>query len=113
MNIVTELKDIAELVKKMGDIDLYRKIVELEGQVIELTRSNRELIESNEALQESLKMKDNLKFKEPFYYAENDMVPYCPKCWEDDNIAIHMVAYNKSYSYRTYVCPKCKTPIGG
>ena len=45
MSIINRIKDIADLIKKLNDIELYRKIVELEGDIIELTRINRDLEE--------------------------------------------------------------------
>jgi hypothetical protein len=41
MDIVGNVKEIADLAKKYNDVEFYRKIVHLEGEVIELTRQNR------------------------------------------------------------------------
>ena len=34
MSIIANAKEITELVKKLDDIELYRKIMELEGEII-------------------------------------------------------------------------------
>ena len=53
MSIIDNAKEIALLVKKLGDIDLYRKIVELEGEIIELTREKRQVEERLADIQRS------------------------------------------------------------
>lgn len=45
MSVIDNIKEIAGLIKKVGDIELYRKIIELEGELIELTREKRNLEE--------------------------------------------------------------------
>lgn len=41
MGPLENIKEVADLIKKAGDIELYRKIAESEGEVIELTYANR------------------------------------------------------------------------
>ena len=108
MSIVSNAKEIADLVKKLGDIELYRKIVELEGEIIELTRQNHSLEIRVQELTKTLTISQSLTFKEPFYYSEDSHVPFCPKCWEGDKIAIHL--FNKGiYENETqYECTHCK-----
>ena len=36
MSIIDNVKEIANLVQKLGDMELNRKIVELEGEIIEI-----------------------------------------------------------------------------
>ncbi len=43
MGITDNAEEIADLIKKVGDIELYRKIVELEGEIVDLTRQKRSL----------------------------------------------------------------------
>ncbi|HET9181109.1 MAG TPA: hypothetical protein VFP59_03170 [Candidatus Angelobacter sp.] len=41
MGVVDNVKEVADIVQKMGNIELYRKIVHLEGAVMDLTRELR------------------------------------------------------------------------
>jgi len=107
MTIIANAKEIAELVKKLGDVELYRKIVELEGEIIELTRENHSLEIRVQDLTSTLTVAEQLAFKEPFYYAEGDLVPFCSQCWETDKIAVHVVSIFKGSDSR-WDCPKCK-----
>jgi hypothetical protein len=102
------VKEVADLVKKVGDIDLYRKIVALEGEILDLTREKRQLEDQLEAAERTLKLKENLAFKEPFYYLEGDKTPYCPGCWEDKRSAVHL-KHIGDYEYTIdWQCTVCK-----
>jgi len=90
MSIIDNVKEIAVLVKKLGDIELYRRIVELEGEVIELTQEKREFEEKIQTVEKKLAFSKKMTFRAPFWYAEGDNIPYCPRCWESDRIAIHL-----------------------
>lgn len=52
-----------------------------------------------------------LKFIPPFYYTDSDPVPYCPTCWETDQIRIHFPPPLHSGRDSRYICPKCKNNI--
>jgi hypothetical protein len=108
MSIVSNAKEIADIVKKLGDIELYRKIVELEGEIIELTRANHSLEVRVQELTSTLAVSQNLTFKEPFYYAEGDPVPFCPKCWEGERKAIHLVNGGSFEGETKFECVPCK-----
>ena len=108
MGIVSNAKEVADLVKKLGDIELYRKIVELESEIIELTRENHSLETRVQELTATLTVSQSLKFKEPFYYSEDNPVPFCPKCWEGDKTAIHLFNRGSSDGETHFECPHCK-----
>ena len=61
MDIVGNVKEIADLAKKYNDIEFYRKIVHLEGEVIELTRENRQAEQKIEELQTQLALKIKIR----------------------------------------------------
>jgi hypothetical protein len=106
LSIIDNAKEIADLIKKAGDIDLYKKIVELEGEIIELTRLIRELEEQNTELKQTLKMANTMIFKAPFYFSGEDPQPYCPRCWEADCKAIHLTGPDGMDE--SYECPECE-----
>src|SRR5262249_45681409 len=99
---------VADIVKKAGDIDLYRRICSLEGEVIDLTRANRHLERENEALKAKLAQRENLTFREPFFYAANDPVPFCPRCWESDQKAVHLQGPTEVAAGKRFNCAACK-----
>jgi hypothetical protein len=85
MDIIGNVKEIADLEKKYNDMEFYRKIVEREGEVIELTRLNRQAEQDIEVLKRQLALKKKMAFKQPFYYQDEDKVPFCPRCFEKGN----------------------------
>lgn len=107
MGILDSAKEIADLVKKIGDIELYRKIVELEGQLIELTHEKREFEERCDRLEKQLAFSKTLTFKAPVYYAEGDSTPYCPICWEKDAKALHLEGPTRDDGDTFYRCHVC------
>jgi hypothetical protein len=109
MSIINNAKEIAELVKKLGDIELYRRIVELEGEIIELTRAKREAELQAEHLQETLKTQEQMRFMKPFYYMGKDPVPFCPQCWEAQKIAVHLQGPTNVAAGPRYDCRNCKS----
>ena len=48
-----------------------------------------------------------LRFKEPFWYADGDAVPYCSRCWEAHQLQIHLAYAGHMMSGHRYDCPHC------
>jgi len=108
MGVIENMKEVADLVKKVGDIDLNRKLVNLEGEVLDLTRDKRRLESKVEELEGILRLRKSLTFSEPFYAAERDEVPYCPSCWESKDKAVHLVVAFNTTTEGRWDCPSCK-----
>ena len=107
MGVLDEMKEIGDLIKKAGDIDLYRRIVKLEGEVIDLTRDKRRADEKIEELERNLNMQKELVFRKPFFYLGGDPAPFCPGCWDAKKKAIHLVNRHVSGFGMQMVCPVC------
>lgn len=110
MSIISNAKEIAELVEKIGDIDLYRKILKLEDEITVLTREKRALEEKIEQLKSSLELSKHMTFIAPAYFAEGNSTPFCPKCWEVDKMAVHLIQGARSTG-TYYSCPKCRQHV--
>jgi hypothetical protein len=108
MGIVDEIKDIADLVKKAGDIDLYRRIVNLEGEVIDLTRGKRRAEEKIEELERALKFNKELVLKDGLYWMPNDSTPFCTGCWDAKKLAVRLKQLVMSIDGNRFQCPNCK-----
>jgi hypothetical protein len=110
MGVVENMKDVADLVKKFNDIELNRRILNLENEVLDLARAKRRGEEKIEELERTLKFKAALEFKEPFYWLDGDTVPFCPNCWEKSHQPIHVVNLWTEHGQTRHECPSCKTP---
>ena len=77
MSVVNGAKEIAELVKKYNDVPFYQKIVELQGQVVELATERLELFTQNQELKGKLELRAKTVFKNPYYFQDGDEIPLC------------------------------------
>lgn len=87
MSIISNAKEIADLVKKIGNVELYRRIIDLEGEIIELSGQNHSLKEQVSALEQKLKLRAQLKFSDSMYWlADGDAKdgPFCQRCYDVD-----------------------------
>jgi hypothetical protein len=108
MGVVDNVKDIADLVKKIGDIELYKKILALEMDVMELTRDKARADGKIEDLERALKFKSDLQFRDPYYWIEGDPTPFCPACWDSKRVAARVVRIKQPFKYDKVQCPSCK-----
>jgi len=107
MGVIENMKEVAELVKQIGDLELNRKIVNLEGEVHELKRANMRLETELHYAQRLLKLRQEMTFTEPFYYADGDSVPHCPAYWNAKDIAVHVVFVANREDEMHWHCPNC------
>lgn len=108
MGIIDTVKDVAILVQKADNIDLVKHVLALQTQAQEMLDENRALKGRVVGLEKLLTFAKTLKFQAPFYFAENDDIPICSRCWEVNQKAVHVVGiYNNSDEDR-WDCPECK-----
>jgi hypothetical protein len=111
MSVVNGAKEIAELVKKYNDIPLYQKIVELQGQVVELASERLDLFTVNQELNSKLELKAKTSFRNPYYYEEGNEVPLCPKCYASSNGQVRMFLTHPPAQYPRGIgraCHNCR-----
>jgi hypothetical protein len=111
MSVVHGAKEIAELVKKYNDVPLYQKIVELQGQVVELATERLGLFSKNQELAQKLELKAKTEFRNPYYYQQGDDVPLCPTCYDNScgEKRIHLTHPTADYmSGHGRCCRVCK-----
>jgi len=111
MGAIDNVKEVAKLVKELGNMELYRQILDLQGEIMELTQANRELRENMQKLEDKLSQVEKMTFRSPFYYTEGDDVPYCQRCWEVHKKAVHFPTPVPTNSGPMYTCPECNFRI--
>jgi formate dehydrogenase maturation protein FdhE len=91
MDIIQNAKELAALIKKLGNIELERRTLSLQSEILELTSELVELKKENAEMKQLLEREKQLTFKPPLYYAEGDPTPFCPICWEQHRKTIHVI----------------------
>jgi len=105
MGVVENLKEAALVAQKMGQLDLYKQIVQAEDEVRNLTREKRRLEDRVAELESKLKLRAAMSFKAPFYYQQGDSVPFCPACYEGkEERPVHLTRRTGEKWY----CPVCR-----
>jgi len=111
MNILDGVRDIAELVKKYNDQDLYQRIVDLREQILNLREENLQLREGVKALNEAAKTQDEIVRYDNFYYRKDDTErarPYCVPCWDYERKLVGLLGsrdpVNGQVGFRCHIC---------
>lgn len=106
MGIIDTLKDAVTLVQKTDNIDLIKQMLSIQSQAMDMQEENRSLREQVKALQSKLTFAGTLRFEAPLYFAADDKTPFCARCWESDQRAMHLAG---DWNGRRWECHKCKT----
>ena len=115
MGIMENVKEIADLAKKYNDDELDQKIGDLEKHILALMTQIHSLEEASEESERTLSLIKKMQFKKPFYFQEDDPVPFCPRCWEKEKNPVHLIGPVKVSAGLRFGCPNCKEyfMIGG
>lgn len=110
MVIIKNAKDIAELVKKYNDQDLYEKIVSLREQILLLREENVELKGKINALEKAIELNEEIVMHGNCYFKVSDTKrkhPYCITCWDVDRKLVSLIVSNSSFG-TSMICNICK-----
>src|ERR1044071_10151367 len=107
MSLTQQTHEIADLVKKTGDVELHRKILRLEEEIIELARRALKLEQENDQLRSNLKKRDNLSFESPFFIESGTKQKCCPQCWQRDQRVVFVVGGGHAEREQLFDCPTC------
>lgn len=108
MGVVENMKDVADLVKKFNDIELNRRILNLENEVLDLSRDKRRAEEKVEELERALKFSRELVLRDGLYWVEGDSTGFCTACWDAKRLAVHVKRLPLPLEHCRYQCPHCK-----
>ena len=110
MGIIEHARDIAELIKKYNDQDLYERIVELREEILRLREENLELRESVKRLTDSAAIQEQIVREGNCYYRKDDTKrehPYCLACWDYDRKLVGLICHRNSSGGRRIMCNIC------
>src|SRR6516225_7348242 len=75
MNIRDRAKDVAQAAHEIKSLELSQRIANLHSDIVALVEENLRLNDENKELKETLRLKREMKYKEPFYFLDGDETP--------------------------------------
>lgn len=110
MSLYEGIKDVASIVQKADNIELYKKILDLQKEVLDIIEENKILKEKIMQLEKNDYLQKNLILKNECYYLNKDNGeldgPYCTTCWDKDKKLIRMTKY-RTGSPTKIICNSC------
>lgn len=111
MSMIDNVKDAVKLVQQLDNIDLMRKMMDVQTDAMRLFEENDQLKREIGRLQEALKVKGQLFFEKNVRWLKKEdgsrEGPYCSRCWDVDQKLIRILRHPSGGS----ACPECKTKI--
>jgi hypothetical protein len=111
MSIIDNAKEIAELIKKYNDQELYQKLVSLREEILELREENiklKELVSQHEA---ASKIAAELYRDGNAYYIDKEgqerSGPYCMTCWDYESKLVNMSVKTNNIQGRKLTTVTC------
>lgn len=108
--IVEHAKEIAELIRKYNDIELYQKIVDLRDEIFALREDNLALREKVKELEEAADIAPRLSRNGNVYnLTEKDGAkkgPFCMTCWDADRKLVNLLLSKDRWGEHIY-CNRC------
>ena len=104
----TGIKNVADIVKKADNLELYAMLLDLQSKALELQEENAQLKQqlADRSRVESLRSRI-IRHKQPFITLKDDedKIFYCAHCWESKE---KLIQVNTEPRPATFICPSCK-----
>lgn len=108
MGLYDGIKDVAKVLQKADNIDLYQKLLDLSSQALELQSEIAKLQQENANLKKELEVTDDIeRYEKVFITLKNDKgkIKFCSHCWDSERKLIQIDCSRNG----EFTCPHCKT----
>ena len=112
MNIIDNAKEVVKIIQQIDNIELYRKILDLQSEINNLVSENTSLKQQLQECQERLLIQQSLMFEDNVYMKklsnEKEEGPFCTACWDKEKKLTRLHFYgNEAYLQ----CPVCQNTV--
>ncbi len=107
MGLYDVIKDLANLVQKADNIELYRQLLDLSGGVLDMQNKIVVLTNENLELKKNKEIESTIeRHNETFITLidNNDSVYYCSRCWDSDKKLIQLKCDSSTGMFKCIHC---------
>lgn len=105
MGIIDNFKDLFKVAETVNNIDLYKKLSELQNSVYALEEENRALKDELRRRDEQRDIRNRLRPRDNAYYLDDGDGPFCLRCMDVDG---NLVRERSGATAGTHYCPECQ-----
>lgn len=95
MGVIDSIKTIADVIRRIDNIELYRQILDLQAEVMSVVEENVRLKQEVGDLRGKLIVKDRLVVRDDCYWVPDASShldgPFCSTCWDTDQKLVRML----------------------
>jgi hypothetical protein len=107
-----DVKSVASTIQKIDNIDLYRQILNLQSEIMQVVQENNELKAQLATLRQKFAIREQLVFDRNAYWLRADGSrmdgPFCSNCWDVRQNTVRMYV-DKDTGYGQ--CPTCRVLV--
>jgi len=108
MSLYDGIKDVAKVIQKADNVDLYRQLLDLCQQALDMQAEIERLTKETRELREAQELKAKvIRHDEPFITLEGRPASemYCATCYAKERTLIQVRDLHNGY----FTCPSCNT----
>lgn len=108
MGLYEGIKDVAKVIQKADNLELYKNLLDLSSQALDMQAEISALQKENEELKAKLFQKERIFRHKGLYITlegEEQGIVYCSVCYGKESTFIQMFDYDEE----CYRCPVCGT----
>ncbi len=110
MGLYEGIKDAIGIAQKADNIELYRQLLDLGAQALEMQAEIARLTAENEELRKTRDIESDIEYYvDAFVTRKSDEKPikYCAACWVDKKKLVPL----QDRQWENYDCPLCKSHV--
>ena len=107
MGLYEGIKDVAKVIQQADNVELYRQLIDLSAQALDMQNEISRLSAENVELRKMRDVENRIeRHQEPFITLTNDSerIIYCSRCWDHEQKLIQV----KSYNSGAFKCTHCE-----
>lgn len=102
--MLDNVKMTVDLARKLDNIELNKRIIDLQSNVLTLMEENARLKDDKSALERKLATHTEFVFKNDAYWTASGHGPFCAHCWD---AKLNSIRLHSGATKGTFGCPAC------